>query len=63
MHEDFPQKACGRRQRIETAFSMIKRNLPGALAVRRPFAVNREALLKVITRNLMIIRRLLISFQ
>ena len=58
MHEDFPQKTYGQRWQIETVFSMIKRNLSSALAARRPFAVNREVLLKVITHNLMIIRRL-----
>ena len=58
MHDDFPQKAYGQRWQIETVFSMIKRNLSSALAARRPFAVNREVLLKVITHNLMIIRRL-----
>ena len=34
-----------------------------ALTARRPFAINREVLLKVITHNLMIIRRLFYSFQ
>jgi hypothetical protein len=39
---------------------MIKRNLGSALRSRRPCALNREVLLRVITHNLMIIRRLFV---
>ncbi len=59
----FPKKTYAQRWQIETVFSMIKRNLDAALTARRPFAINREVLLKVITHNLMIIRRLFCSFQ
>ena len=59
----FPRKTYCQRWQIETVFSMIKRNLGSALTARRPFAINREVFLRVITHNLMIIRRLLRSFQ
>ena len=60
LHEAFPRKTYGQRWQIETAFSMIKRNLGSALRSRRPCALNREVLLRVITHNLMIIRRLFV---
>jgi len=63
LRQHFPAKAYGQRWQIETVFSMIKRNLGSALTSRRPFAINREVFLRVITHNLMIIRRLLTSFQ
>jgi hypothetical protein len=63
LHRRFPKKAYGQRWQIETAFSMLKRNLGSALRNRRPFALNREVMLRVITHNLMILRRLLLSFQ
>jgi hypothetical protein len=63
LRQRFPKKTYAQRWQIETVFSMIKRNLGSALTARRPFAINREVLLKVITHNLMIIRRLLSSFQ
>jgi len=59
----FPRRLYRKRAQIETVFSMIKRNLGSALRARKPFAVNREALLKVITHNLMILRRAQASFQ
>ena len=63
LRKRFPKKTYAQRWQIETVFSMIKRNLGSALTARPPFAINREVLLKVITHNLMIIRRLLSSFQ
>jgi IS4 transposase len=60
LHDAFPRTTYGQRWQIETAFSMIKRNLGSALRSRRPFALNREVLLRVITHNLMIIRRLFV---
>ena len=63
LRQRFPKKTYGQRWQIETVFSMIKRNLGSALTSRRPFAINREVFLRVITHNLMIIRRLLPSFQ
>lgn len=62
LHLAFPKDTYRQRWQIETTFSMIKRNLGAALR-RRPFALNREVLLRVITHNLMIIRRLYLCFQ
>ena len=59
----FPKKKYGQRWQIETAFSMMKRRLGSALRRRRPFAINREVVLKVITYNLMIIHRVVATFQ
>jgi hypothetical protein len=55
LQRNFPQQTYGQRWQVETAFSMIKRNLGSALRSRRPFAINREVLLRVITHNLMIL--------
>lgn len=63
LHNRFPKKTYGQRWQIETVFSMIKRNLGSALTSRRPYSINREVILRVITHNLMIIRRLLLCFQ
>ena len=57
LHRSFPRRTYGQRWQIETVFSVIKRLLGSALRSRRPFALNREALLRVITYNLMIIWR------
>lgn len=51
----FPRRLYRKRAQIEAVFSMMKRNLGSALRARKPFAVNREALLKIITHNLMIL--------
>ena len=59
----FPKKTYRQRWQIEAAFSMLKRNLGSALRSRRPFALNREVLLRVITHNLMILKHLLACFQ
>jgi hypothetical protein len=63
LRKHFPKKTYGQRWQIETVFSMIKRRLGSALTSRRPFSINREVILRTITHNLMIIRRLLCSFQ
>ena len=47
----------GQRAQAETANSMLKRNLSSHLRARSPRARRNEQLLKVITHNLMIIRR------
>jgi len=60
---NFPKKTYGQRWQIEAAFSMLKRRLGSALASRRPFALNREVLLRVITHNLMIIKHAFSCFQ
>ena len=53
------RRACGYTQRwqSETVNSMIKRNLGSALRGRTPQSRSRELLLKVLTHNVMIIRR------
>jgi hypothetical protein len=63
LHLDFPKKTYGQRWQIETAFSMLKRRLGSSLRRRRPFAINREVILKVITYNLMIIHCAHVTFQ
>ena len=63
LHRSFPKKTYGQRWQIETVFSMIKRRLGSALHNRKPFSINREVVLRVLTHNLMIIRRLLACFQ
>lgn len=57
LHRSFPRRTYGQRWQIETVFSMIKRRLGSALRSRRPYALNREVMLRAITHNLMIIRR------
>ncbi len=53
------RRACGYTQRwqSETVNSMIKRNLGSALRGRTPRSRQRDLMLKVLTHNLMIIRR------
>ena len=63
LHLDFPKKTYGQRWQIETVFSMLKRSLGSSLRRRRPFAINREVILKVITYNLMIIHCVRFTFQ
>jgi len=63
LHDRFPKKTYGQRWQIETAFSMLKRNLGSALRSRRPFALNREALLRVIVHNIMILLCRIKCFQ
>jgi hypothetical protein len=57
LHRRFPKKLYGQRWQVETAFSMIKRNMGSAMTARRPYSINRELMLRVLTHNLMIIRR------
>lgn len=59
----FPRRRYGQRWQIETAFSMVKRNLGSALKARKPYSLNREVILKVIVHNLMILKRLGMCFQ
>jgi len=51
----WPKHLYGQRWQVETDFSMLKRLLDAAVRSRRPFAINREILLRVITINLMIL--------
>ena len=54
----WPLAEYGQRWQVETSFSMLKRLLGSALRARRPASLDREILLRVLTINLMIIRRL-----
>jgi len=63
LHRHFPKKTYGQRWQIETVFSMLKRRLGSALQRRRPFAINREVILRVITYNLMIVHCAYFTFQ
>ncbi len=63
MLDHFPTATYGQRWQIETVFSMLKRRLGSALTSRRPYAINREIMLRVLTINLMIVWHLLRCFQ
>ena len=63
LRSNFPRETYGQRWQIETDFSMLKRLLGAAVRSRRRYAIDREILLRVMTINLMIIRRLLSCFQ
>ena len=56
--ERWPIAEYGQRWQIESSFSMLKRLLGSALRARRAGSINREILLRVLSINLMIIRRL-----
>ncbi|HEY0779188.1 MAG TPA: IS5 family transposase [Gemmatirosa sp.] len=53
----FPRALYGQRWHAESVFSRHKRRLGSALTSRRPRAQRREVLLRVLTHNLMILRR------
>jgi hypothetical protein len=55
----FPRKTYGQRWQVETVFSMVKRLLGSALTARSYHSQNREAALRFLTHNLMILKRLL----
>jgi len=57
MQRRFPKKLYGQRWQIETAFSMLKRNLGSALRARCYHSQSREIRLRTLTHNLMILRR------
>ena len=59
MQKNFPKKLYGQRWQIETAFSMLKRNLGCALGARCHHSQTREIRLRILTHNLMILRRLI----
>lgn len=63
MLDQFPKKTYGQRWQVETAFSMLKRLLGSALRTRKPYAINREIILRVLTINLMIVLHLITCFQ
>jgi transposase len=57
MQNNFPKKIYGQRWQVETAFSMLKRNLGCAVRARNYHSQNREIRLRIITHNLMILRQ------
>jgi hypothetical protein len=57
MQSRFPRKLYGQRWQIETAFSMLKRNLGSALRARGYQSQSREIRLRIVTHDLMILRR------
>jgi transposase len=57
MYSRFPKRLYGRRWHAESTISQHKRKLGSALRGRTPQARESECLLRVITHNLMILRR------
>ena len=57
MQSRFPKKLYGQRWQIETTFSMLKRNLGSALRARGYPSQSREIRLRILTHDLMILRR------
>ena len=57
MATDFDKALYAQRWQIESAFSQCKRRLGSALSARNQWAQRREIELKILTHNLMIIRR------
>jgi hypothetical protein len=57
MKHDFPRAAYRQRWHAESVFSRLKRRLGAALSSRGARAQRREILLRVLTHNLMILRR------
>ncbi len=53
MSKAFDKTTYGQRWQIETVFSMMKRNLGSALRARRYWSQCREAMLRIITHNVM----------
>ena len=57
MQNDFPKNIYGQRWQVETVFSMLKRNLGCAVRARNYYSQTREIRLRVLTHNLMILKR------
>lgn len=57
MYRQFPRRLYGRRWHAESTISQHKRKLGSALRGRTPQARESECLLRVITHNLMLLRR------
>ena len=57
LRRNFPRALYAHRWHAESVFSRHKRRLGSALTARRPRAQRRETLLRVLTHNLMILRR------
>ena len=59
MQHNFPKSLYGQRWQIETVFSMLKRNLGSSLRARYYHSQTREIRLRILTHNLMVLRRLI----
>jgi transposase len=59
----FPKKQYGQRWQVETVNSMIKRLLGAALRARNYRSQSREIVLRVLTLNIMILRRLSLFYR
>ena len=57
MQNNFPKNIYGQRWQVETVFSMLKRNLGCAVRARNYYSQTREIRLRVLTHNLMILKR------
>jgi len=57
MHRRFPKRLYGRRWHVESVISQHKRRLGSALTARTGESRDRESLLRVVTHDLMILRR------
>lgn len=57
MRRRFPRRVYGNRWQVESSFSRNKRLLGPALRARRPSTQKCEILLRVLTHNLMIVKR------
>jgi hypothetical protein len=57
MRRRFPKRQYGQRWQSETVISMVKRLLDAALRARTYWSQSREIILRVLTLNLMILRR------
>lgn len=57
MKRHFPKRTYGQRWQIETVFSMLKRNMGSAVRARNHHSQVREIRLRILTHNLMILRR------
>jgi len=55
MKQRFPKKTYGQRWQIETAFSMLKRNMGAALRARNYQSQTREIRLRILTHNIAIL--------
>jgi hypothetical protein len=63
MKQRFPKRQYGQRWQSETVNSMIKRLLDAALRARTYWSQSKEIVLRVLTLNLMILRRLWVFYR
>ena len=63
MRRAFPDRLYRRRQQVESVFSQTKRRLGSALTARSQAAQQAESILRVLTHNLMLLRRTHLCIQ